>query len=186
MKRYGCLLAVVCLLLLAGCGDGARLHRRAAQSPRFNGTDVMFLQMMIPHHREGIEMARLAKLRASGADVRTLAAAVEATQLDEVEDMTGWLRAWGEPATADPNPGVHAGHGGMRSTGPARIAALRTTKAADFDRTFLNLLIGHQHNAVDLARMEAAGGVNLQAVDLARRIDESRTAQISLMLRYLQ
>jgi uncharacterized protein (DUF305 family) len=190
MKRYLSTLAIALTVLVAGCG-GADPSPPAGAAPatskpaNFNDTDVMFLQMMIPHHREALEIVRLAKERAVSAEVKTLAAAVETTQSDEVDSMTGWLEAWGKPTTADPNPSLHAHHGGMRITGKERIEALRKTKQAEFDKTFLNLLIGHQHNAVELARMEVDGGVNLHAKDLARRIDESRRAQISLMLRYL-
>jgi uncharacterized protein (DUF305 family) len=188
MKRYLPVLAIAVAALVAGCGGGADAGPPASAPPKpptFNDTDVMFLQMMIPHHREALEIVRLGKERAVGAEVKTLAAAVEATQTDEVDSMAGWLAAWGKPTNADPNPSLHAHHGGMRATGKERIEALRKTKPAQFDRTFLNLLIGHQHNAVELARMEVDGGVNLHAKDLARRIDESRRAQISLMLRYL-
>jgi uncharacterized protein (DUF305 family) len=185
MQRCVAVLAA-CALLLAGCDRGTdRAAPAAAAAPRFNDTDVMFLQMMIPHHREGLEIVRLAKERAVDAEVRTLAAAIDSTQASEVESMTGWLRDWGKPAKVDTNPSLHAGHGGMRATGAARIAELRKASRSDFDRTFLNLLIGHQHNAIELARMETSGGMNLQATALARRIDESRTAEISMMLRYL-
>jgi uncharacterized protein (DUF305 family) len=192
MKRYLLALAIALTVLVAGCGGadpsppaGAAPASATPKPANFNDTDVMFLQMMIPHHREALEIVRLGKERAVAAEVKTLAAAVETTQADEVDSMTRWLQAWGKPTTADPNPGLHAHHGGMRSTGKERIEALRKTKQAEFDRTFLNLLIGHQHNAVELARMEVEDGASLHAKDLARRIDESRRAQISLMLRYL-
>ena len=111
-----------------------------------------------------------------------LAAAIDATQTSEVERMAGWLRAWGEPATAPDGEHAHADHGGMPVTGPEQIAALRKAHGVDFDRTLLNLLIGHQHSAVEMARREVNGGVNVEAVELARQIDKSRTAQIALML----
>jgi uncharacterized protein (DUF305 family) len=179
------------LLLLAGCGTTlAATTGTAATAPplagTFNDTDVMFLQMAIPHHEQGVDMARLAVERASGADVRDLAAAVVATQDDELADMKQWLGDWNQPVAADPDPHAHAGHGGMHGTDPEFVAALRRTPAGpDFDRTFLNLFTGHQHGAVELARMETSGGRYPRARDLAERIVSSRTAQIGQLARLL-
>ena len=62
---------------------------------------------------------------------------------------------------------------------------MAATGSAEFEKAFLNLLIGHQHNAVAMAKLEKEGGVNPQAKHLAERIFESRTAQIAQMLGYL-
>ncbi|NUT46040.1 MAG: DUF305 domain-containing protein, partial [Saccharothrix sp.] len=148
-------------------------------------TDVMFLQMAVPHHRTGLEIVRLAGSREVRAEVRTLAAAIEVTQLSEVDAMTKWLAEWGRPETAGADPGLHAGHGGDHSTSPEAVAELAATGSGEFEKAFLNLLIGHQHNAVEMAKLEKEGGVNPQARDLAARIFDSRTAQIAQMLGYL-
>ncbi|HEU4426279.1 MAG TPA: DUF305 domain-containing protein, partial [Pilimelia sp.] len=147
-------LVAAAALLLGGCGAGDAPRRPSAEGTAtttppagmFNDTDVMFLQMMVSHHGEGLEMVRLAGERAARTDVRTLAGAIETSETAEVDTMTAWLRARGEPTIADPNPSVHAGHGATVAGGPARIASLRQAPAADFDHTFLSLLIGHQHN----------------------------------------
>lgn len=192
MKR--CLVAVVAglLLLLAGCGSAITTPSGSVESApplddTFNDTDVMFLQMLIPHHRQGVHLAELAASRATRADVRDLAAAVAATQNDEIETMEAWLVDWNQPTSADPDPNAHAGHGGMQTTDPEVIIELRTTPAGEqFDRKFLNLLTGHQHGAVELARLETGGGRSPQAMELAERIIKSRTAQIEQMLTYLE
>ena len=153
------------------------------QAGSFNPTDVMFLQMMIPHHGQGLEMARLAEDRATRAEVRTLAAAIDTTQAAEVQTMSGWLRTWGQPPTV--GAGAHAAHGGMPETSAREIASLERAAGADFERRFLNMMIAHQDDAIQLARMEASGGIHPQAKDLALRIDRSRSAQISQMLKLL-
>ena len=169
--------ALATAVLLAGCGSADTTVR----APVFNAADVMFLQMMVPHHLQGIEIVRLAPDRATDPEVRMLAAAIETTQLSEVDAMAGWLRDWGQPTDADAD--AHAAHGGMPSTSAAEIAALAS--AADFDRQFLNLLIAHQDDAIQMARAEAAHGQNPAAKALAGRIDASRSAQLQQMLALL-
>ncbi|MFC6088440.1 DUF305 domain-containing protein [Saccharothrix lopnurensis] len=191
MRRLATLLAG--LLVLTACGGGDPTPQAAppptastaAETAEFNDTDVMFLHMAVPHHRAGLEIVRLAEERDIRPDVKTLASAIKVTQLSEVDSMTQWLADWGQPESAGDTPELHAGHGGDHSTSPEAIAELAATPAADFETAFLNLLIGHQHNAVEIAKLEREGGANPQAKELANRIFESRTAQIAQLLGYL-
>ncbi|WP_112225415.1 DUF305 domain-containing protein [Lentzea atacamensis] len=145
--------------------------------------DVMFLQMMLPHHEQGVSMVALAKDRASDEELRMLAAAIESTQVTEIATMKDWLTSWGEPLTAPPDS--HAGHGGIRRTKPEEIARLRALRGAEFDRRLLNVLIAHQDDAVQMARWEAGSGAHEDVKDLAGRIEKSRGAQIDMMKRFL-
>jgi uncharacterized protein (DUF305 family) len=173
-------LAVVALLL-TGCGSGA-----TAAAPASNAADVMFLQMLIPQNEQGIEIVRLAAARPVPAGLKELAAAIESTQRTEIDDMKSWLRDWGRPETMDMNPQAHAGHGGMKMTAPDLVGALRTAPDSEFVRRFLDVLTGQQQGAVELAQAEngADGGVNAQARDLARRVVESRTAEVKQLLNF--
>ncbi|MFG2088043.1 DUF305 domain-containing protein [Spirillospora sp. NPDC048824] len=191
-RRRAVLPAVLVVpLLLTACGGGQ--ERSASSDPAgassaapaasgYNDTDVMFLQMMIAHHRQGVEMARVAAERAERDEVRILAAAVVATQSQEVKTMSSWLRSWSKPTTNDHPPNVHAAHGGMPATGPKEIKTLKRTRGAGFEPAFLNLFVAHQHNAVEMARMEAGKGGNRDAKAFAKRVQESRTDQIRQML----
>ena len=171
-------LAVVALLL-TGCGA-------TAAPPTYNAADVMFLQMLIPQNQQGIEIARLAANRPLPPALKELAAAIESTQRTEVDDMKRWLRDWGRPETMDLNPQAHAGHGGMKMTSPDLVGALRSAPEAEFSRKFLDVLSGQQQGAVELAQTEnsASGGVNAQARDLARRVIESRSAEVKQLLNF--
>ncbi|MBE8519911.1 DUF305 domain-containing protein [Amycolatopsis sp. H6(2020)] len=166
-------LAVVALLL-TGCATTA--------APHYNAADVMFLQMLIPQNQQGIEIVRLASARPVPAGVKELAAAIEVTQRTEVDDMRRWLREWNQPETVAPQ--AHAGHGGMRMTAPDLVGALKTVPDSEFTRRFLDVLTGQQQGAVELARTEngAGGGTNAQARELARRVIESRTAEVQQLL----
>ena len=188
MKRW--LLAVL-LLALTGCGVGFTETTGVSLSapPRddsYNDTDVMYLQMAVPQHQQGIEMARLAADRASRPEIQDLAAAIAATQEDELAEMKEWLVKWDQPVAYNPDPGAHTDHGGMHGSDPVVLEVLQDTPAGpDFDKRFLNLLTGHQHGAVELARMEEKEGRHPDARALAGRIVKSRTAQIQEMGTYL-
>jgi uncharacterized protein (DUF305 family) len=101
--------------------------------------------------------------------------------------MEKWLAEWNQPIAPDLDPAAHTGHGGMHGSDPAVVEVLRRTPAGpDFDDAFLNLLTGHQHGAVELAKMESQNGFNPKTRALADRIIKSRTAQIKQMGTYLE
>ncbi len=126
--------------------------RDAGAGAGHNNADVAFVKALIPHHQEGIALAARAAAARPGA--RTLAEAIIATQQDEIVRMTGWLREWGETAPPRGTPG------------PVRADPV-------------GALIAHQQAAVRLAQQEQGGGSNRAALDFARQVVESRTAQIS-------
>jgi uncharacterized protein (DUF305 family) len=187
--RLHATVVLAAVLLVAGCGTEpaapaggtAAPAASAGASGAFNDTDVMFLQMLGPHHTQGIEIVKLGAERATSEEIRTLAKAIQVTQAEEVTRISGWLTAWKQPAAAD--PAAHAEHGGMPGTSEKEISTLRATKGASFDRDFLNMLIAHQDDAVQLARMETVGGTNTEAKAYAKQVDDSRSAQIKQMLK---
>ncbi|MBG0832404.1 DUF305 domain-containing protein [Planomonospora sp. ID67723] len=190
MRRFT--LAVLGVLLLAGCGVHSGEWARDAVAGRaseaaagrdFNSADVMFLQMMVVHNGQGVEIVRLARDRAAREEVRTLAAAIATTQEAEIASMAGLLREWDQPATAPADE--HAAHGGMPGTGRKEIAAVEKAAPADFEKKFLDTLIAHQDDAVQLAKAEVIAGRNPQVKLLAERIEASRTGQIRHMLHLL-
>jgi uncharacterized protein (DUF305 family) len=186
--RYGvALVALLAPVLLVACGSSEppaaqRVPASAQGDGGHNATDVMFLQMMLAHHDQGLQMVRLAEDRATGTDVKTLAKAVDATQSDEMALMKKLLGAWSKPTTVDHAPNAHADHGGLPATGPEEIEALRTAKGATFEKSFLNLFVAHQHNAVEMANLERDQGANAETKAFADRIRLSRTDQIQQML----
>jgi uncharacterized protein (DUF305 family) len=173
------------LLLLAFVVSGcAQQQQQPDTALRGDPLDVMFLQMMIPHHEQGVSMVALAKDRAASADLRMLAAAIESTQATEAGTMKGWLNEWSAPLTAPPD--AHTGHGGMRRTKPEEISRLEGLRGTEFDRRLLNVLIAHQDDAVQMARWESGSGAHRDVKDLAGRIEKSRVAQIDMMKRFLE
>ncbi|MFD9739478.1 DUF305 domain-containing protein [Umezawaea sp. NPDC059074] len=175
MNPQRIVLLVTAVLLLAGCGS-------APAKADYNAADVMFLQMMLPLHAQGLELTGLAKERAVNPAVRDVAEELDSVQRKESETMTGWLTAWGQPTAMNADPGAHEHHGGLHQTSPAEIAALKSAPDTEFDTTFLNLMTGHLHNSVELTKTELDGGGNARAKELATTIRESRSKEISRLL----
>jgi uncharacterized protein (DUF305 family) len=189
-------------LLLAGCGDGAgesahegpmRGHGDSARSESreatFNDTDVAFVRGMIPHHRQAIEMSRLAESRAADPRVLDLAERIEAAQQPEIETLSGWLDQWGvDMGHPEDRMGGDMGHGaagmgGMMSEDD--MQALAAASGAEFDRLFLEQMVAHHTGAVDMADTEIDDGRNADAVALAESIRADQSAEIAEMERLL-
>jgi uncharacterized protein (DUF305 family) len=172
------LTVIVLCWVPAGCGTEAPPTAgpsvSAGVSRDVNATDLSFVRALIPHLRRGIAIAGPAADRGAREELRTLAAAIVATQRDEVARLQGWLRAWGrsesEPASA--------------AATDARVAALAKLSGPKLDAAVLDLLIDHQAAAVRLARAETGGGVNREALAFARQVDASRSAQVRQLTAY--
>ncbi|MEV4002768.1 DUF305 domain-containing protein [Actinomadura sp. NPDC049753] len=213
MKRAFALITVPALAIaLAACGDGdggstghsmpahsmpahsmpahsMPAHSApagGAQAGPHNGQDVMFAQMMIPHHRQAIEMADLAATRASSAEVKTLAADIKKAQGPEIQQLGAWLKSWGTPV---PSPGT-TGMGGMHHGGTdgmdgmmseKDMKELEAAKGAAFDKAFLEMMIEHHEGAVAMAKAEQSSGQFPPAKQMAANIVSSQTAEIAKM-----
>lgn len=130
---------------------------------RYSQDDVRFMQNMIVHHYQAVEMAALVADRTNNPEIVTVAGRIDASQDDEIAFMRGWLTERGEdapdPANAPANAhaghhGGHAMHGqhammdGMAS--PAQMAELAAADGTEFDRLFLRLMIAHHEGAVTM------------------------------------
>jgi len=192
-------LAVTGMLTLAACGDdgghsmGDMSGMDSSSSMRpstemtgpdssteFNSADVAFATNMIPHHQQAVEMAELAGDRAESQEVKDLAAQIGAAQGPEIETMTGWLTAWGEPIPDDTGGMDMSGSmPGMMSMSDMNM--LRESSGAGFDRMFLAMMIRHHQGAIEMARTEQADGANEAAMQLAEEIEAAQTAEITMM-----
>jgi len=147
----------------------------------FNDADVLFAQLMIPHHKQAVEMSEdlLAK---TGVDARVtdIATSIKAAQQPEIDQMTGWLTQWGAP---EESSGGMAGMGGMGNgmMSDDDMMALRSSSAADAGALFLSQMIMHHEGAIVMAQAELTDGESADAQALARSIVETQTAQITEM-----
>ena len=120
---------------------------------RFSPDDVRFMQHMIHHHQQAIDMVALVASRTNRPSVIDVSRRIQASQTDEMKFMRDWLRERGQPLAA-PLPAAHAGHDTGAMAGMAtqqQMAALAAAKGAAFDRLFLERMIAHHEGAVTMA-----------------------------------
>ena len=159
----------------------------ASSSAQFNDADVMFAQMMYPHHAQAVQMADMANGRTDNPDVLSLASAIAAAQQPEMDQMTAWLTEWGQPApSADMGQmgGMdHSSGSGMMTT--QDMDALRAASGPEFDRQWLTMMIAHHTGAIEMANTEIADGTDPDAQEMARTIVATQQQEIDTMKRLL-
>lgn len=117
---------------------------------RFSAADVVFMQDMIVHHQQAIDMAALVADRTARNEMNDVARRIDISQKDEIAFMKTWLEERNQP-TARPGGHDHEDHGtmvGMAS--PEQMAALAAMKGAAFDSEFLRLMIKHHEGALKM------------------------------------
>ena len=120
---------------------------RTSHSP----DDTRFMQDMIPHHNQAVQMSVLVPERTNNAAIIDLAGKIEASQADEIRFMQDWLRDRDEKVP-DPTAhhAMHMQHEMAGMATPAQMAKLATLSGTDFDRLFLELMIPHHEGAVTM------------------------------------
>ena len=111
--------------------------------------DVKFLQGMIIHHQQAILMSSMADKRTNNETIVDLAKRIDASQEDEINFMESWLYDRGEN-TNMPHHNMDMGMAGMAT--PKQLEDLKNTKATDFDRLFLQLMIAHHDGALKMVK----------------------------------
>lgn len=173
-------------VLGAACSsdDPSTVDAGDTTSADHNDADVMFAQQMIPHHSQALEMARLAVDRAEDPGVTELAARIEGAQEPEIEQMQGWLEAWGEDPGSEVMDGMEHGGAGMMTDDD--MSMLEAATGAEFDAMFLEMMIQHHSGAVEMAETEITDGQFPEAIELATAIKEAQEAEIDEMRTLLE
>ncbi len=169
---------VVAAILIAGCGGG---DSSGADAESFNASDVMFAQMMIPHHEQAIEMSDIALDPTTGAgdSVRELATAIKAAQDPEIAEMTSLLGGWGMSTEMDPSMDHSDMMSGMLTLD--EIDDLADLRGEAFDRAWLEAMIRHHEGAIDMAEDVIADGTDASMRALAERVITAQRAEIDEM-----
>ena len=150
-----------------------------------NDADIMFAQMMIPHHQQAVEMSEVLLAKDDiPAEVVEFAQGVIDAQGPEIDRMNAMLEAWGQqPVTGDMGEMDHGGMSGMMSE--EDMTALEDAKGTEAARLYLEQMTAHHEGAVDMARDEVADGQHPQAIALAEQVIEDQEAEIAQMQQML-
>ena len=171
--------------------------------PPVSKADVQFMQGMIVHHAQAVEMTALIEARTENRDVRSLGARISHSQAEEIRFMKRWLTSRGQPLEMTMAE-MHQMHGGQ--TPPeklsheammlmpgmltaAQMEALRKANGAEFDRLFLTGMIQHHGGALDMVKdlFNAAGaGQDAELFNFATDVDSGQRAEIRIMQTMLE
>ncbi len=150
----------------------------------YNAADLAFVQGMLPHHQQAVTMADSAIATSSYLDVVEFATTIRATQSSEIEQLRGWLVAWGQPE-ADPSMDPSMDMAGMPGMSGASFAAdmehLSSTKSLDYAELWLDLMVEHHRSALTMARTEVESGKDPDVIALAQAILSTQQTEIDAM-----
>ena len=151
----------------------------------YSPADALFMQDMIPHHHQAIEMAALVADRTNRPEIIDVAGRIDASQGDEIAFMQQWLRERGERV---PNPtdhaAMHTSHTMAGMATPEQMATLAAAEGTDFDQLFLTLMITHHEGAVTMVEelLEQPGSAYDPILfDFTSDITNDQTAEIERM-----
>jgi uncharacterized protein (DUF305 family) len=192
-KKTGAFLAIIAALVLViafisfGSGRGGHdgkhdmgMHGGDEKNSSMNGSDQMFLQMMIPHHEQAIEMSDLALAISKNSEVLKLAQQIKAAQSAEIVSMKSWLQDAG--MSEDMGHEMDHGMGGMMTA--EELASLKSATGKEFDRQFLTSMIAHHEGALHMVMMiKDSEDSNLRT--LYQNIVKTQTEEIEWMKRVL-
>jgi len=162
----------------------ARSAPQPAPSPTFTDADVRFMQGMIGHHAQALEMTELLKTRTARDDMKLLALRIEVSQRDEIKLMQQWLRDRGQSV-----PDEHAHHAHDAKLMPGMLTAeemarLAAAKGPEFDRLFLEGMIKHHEGALVMVRelMSQPGAAqNSEIFAFASDVESDQSMEINRM-----
>ena len=171
--------AALAAIALTGCavntgmGDHDMDHSNEVSSA-YTADDIMFMQMMIPHHQQAVDMGTLAETRALNPEVKALAAQIKAEQAPEIASMTKWLKEAGASMHMDHNMNMD----GMLTE--AQMNALENSTGTEFDRLYLEGMIAHHEGAIEMAKT-AVNSKTPNTHELGHALTDSQAEQITLM-----
>ena len=185
-KKTGILVGIIAVLalgivfLLAGNSSGPMDHSghgsssKEESSSKYSPDEIMFAQMMIPHHEQAVTMSELAFTNTANPEVLALATAIRDAQAPEITQMQAWI---GDKTGHD--AGSHnMTMGGMLSE--EELETLASLKGEAFDQFFLTSMIAHHEGALEMVDM-LENSTNSEVRTLAANIVKSQSAEIEAM-----
>jgi len=172
---------------MAGMDEGGGTSAAAGE---LTEAETSFLQGMVPHHQQAVEMAELVEDRTDRPELIELAAAITSSQEQEITEMTGLLTDAGleAPSGMEGMEGMdHSGDSGMGGdsmrgmASEDQLADLEAASDEDFDLLFLELMTAHHEGAVEMSDQVLAADPQPSIATLAEQIRTAQTAEIEQM-----
>lgn len=160
-----------------------------ATLPPYSPADVQFMQHMITHHAQAVEMTALIESHTENKQLRSLGLRISRSQSDEISLMKRWLMTRGEPVSPAMHemPGMDMSSHQMLMPGmltPKQMDALRKAKGKEFDELFLKGMIQHHNGALSMVKdlFDSAGaGQDAELFNFATDVDTGQRAEIKVM-----
>ena len=159
-------------------------HASDLSQVQYTGADIKFMQGMIGHHAQAVEMVALVPSRTASDDVRKLALRIDVSQKDEMQMMREWLQARGQQI---PDPRAHHMMGATLMPGmltPEEMEHLSHATGAAFDRLFLEGMIKHHGGAISMVNdlfSSAGAGQEPEIFAFASDVDADQRMEIDRM-----
>jgi uncharacterized protein (DUF305 family) len=145
-----------------------------SENSEFSAADVMFAQMMIPHHQQAVDLGAIALNGEASPEVLALAKKIADHQTHEIEHMQAWLDAAGASEHMDHDMSMD----GMLTE--AQLDDLKAAKGPEFDRLFLEGMIAHHEGAISMAK-DVVDSKNSDVAEMAASVIETQTVEIEYM-----
>ena len=153
--------------------------------PPRSQAEVDFMQGMIMHHAQAVEMTALIPSHTENKELRLLGARISSSQSSEINFMKRWLAARGEPVSmAMPDMKNMSSHQMPGMLTPEQMTALRKAKGDEFDHLFLTGMIQHHNGALTMVKdlFDTAGaGQDAELFNFATDVDTGQRAEIRIM-----
>ena len=171
LKKINVLLLAVGVIL-APNGANASTHAKSLQNLGMN--EIMFAQMMIPHHEQAISMSETALKKSRNQAILKLSNQIKSLQGTEKSQLAYWLKATDSSMTMDHDMQMS----GMLTT--KELASLKRLTGTQFDRAFLQLMIKHHQGAIEMLDL-ISDSKNMEAKALAKAINSAQSKEITSM-----
>lgn len=163
MKKFGMLVAS--FLVAYGAVNVSKVAAVSAGSEQ----EAKFLVSMSEHHKDGIEMAKMALAKAQSKEVKKLAREISSEQSAELKKMETWQSKWYPQTEIKPErPKMD-------------MSKLEQASGKDFDRSFLDMMTEHHNQAIEMTKSALSGLEHKEAKAMAKKGLKTQTAEVAKM-----
>jgi uncharacterized protein (DUF305 family) len=159
-------------IILTPNGASASSHAKALQN--LGMEEIMFAQMMIPHHEQAVSTSEIALKNSKNQEILKLSKQIKSLQSTERSQLTYWLKATDSSMTMDHDMRMS----GMLTT--KELTSLKRLTGTAFDRMFLQLMIKHHQGAIEALGL-ISDSSNAEALALSKAIRSAQSKEISNM-----